>query len=276
MANEGILTVRNGLSPHPAGNAALRGAIEAVSRRVHLPVASTGALAALTDAYDGMFCLVGTAAKVPYHYVAAAESGDVESTGMGAGYWNIVNDTDTAALALLASTANGEGASLVAIEDSGELYAAAQSEAAFAEVMTKLNSAVAMYHREFDHADSDVAVDATSVDIDFGAALPTNAIVAAVLANVTEAWDDDGPTDTWEADVGVSSGDADKYTPTPLTLDTQADLGTQVSFLDASATQLALQIRASGSKKLNELVAGKLDLTVLFVTPELTEVAAPS
>jgi len=265
MANEGASSIPNARKPFPGGNEALRVVLEAVSRRIHAPVADTTALAALADAYDGMVCFVGEASKTAYHYVAAAESGSVEATGMEAGYWNIATDADVDALATL--VANG-GAALVGTSRGST--AEAELTALIGGVTTSA------YHRLFDHADSDVAVDATSVDIDFGDALPADAIVLAVLSNVTEAWDDDGPTDTWEADVGVSSGDADRYTPTPMTLDTQADLGAQVLFLDGSETQLALEIRASGSKKLNELVAGKLDLLVVFAVPGITEIEAPS
>lgn len=302
MANEGILTVSNGLAPHPQGNENLRAAIELLSRRVGAHVATTTALAAIPAAerYEKMIMLVGTTTVVAYYFDADAESGDV-APAAGTGYWKLL-ESDAAALAALAlatgaalvgftdtySKVTGTtlqavvdelttttGAAMVGIADAGSFITATDVEGALAEIVGTQNDRVGMYHREFDHADTDVAVAATSVDIDFGAALPTNAIVAAVLANVTEAFDDDGPTDTYEADVGVSSGDEDKYTPTALTLDDVADLGTQVVFLDGSATQLAVQFRASGSKLLNTLVSGKLDLTVLFVTPKLTEVAAP-
>jgi len=302
MANEGILAVSNGLSPHPAGNEALRAAIEIVSGRVTTGVATTTLLAAIPAAerQEKMLALVGTTTVVAYYFDADAESGDV-APAVGTGYWKLL-ESDAAALAALAEATGADlvgltdtyskitgttlqalvdelttttGAAMVGIADAGSLITATNIEAALAEIVGTQNDRVGIYHREFDHADTDVAVAATSADIDFGSALPTNAIVAAVLSNVTEAFDDDGPTDTYEADVGVSSGDADKYTPTPLTLDTQADLGTQVVFLAGSATQLAVQFRASDAKLLNTLQSGKLDLTVLFVTPQLTEVAAP-
>lgn len=158
----------------------------------------------------------------------------------------------------------------IPITDSGAFFDAANAEAALAETADYRMKA---YTRTFDHADTDIAVAAASAAIDFGSALPAGAIVHAVLANVTEAYDNSA--DTFTADVGISSGDADAYTPTALDLSTGvAVLTTQTVNTKASAVQLAVTITSS-SGDLDTLTAGTVVITVLYFVPDETVIAAP-
>ena len=102
MANEGILTTPAGRKPHPAGNEALRAAIQIVSGRILTGVATTAALAAIPAAerQEKMLALVGTSSVVAYYFDADAESGDV-APDAGDGYWKLL-ESDAAALAALA------------------------------------------------------------------------------------------------------------------------------------------------------------------------------
>lgn len=131
---------------------------------------------------------------------------------------------------------------------------------------------VQAYRRTFDHADTDIAVADTSVAIDFGDALPVGAIVLAVIADITQDWSDGG-AGVFGADVGVSGGDADLYTPTELNIDGGVALQTQFVGIPASGVQLAVTI--TGDVNLDTLTTGTMVLTVLYMVPQVTEIAAP-
>ena len=72
MANEGILTTPRGSKPHPAGNEALRAALQIVSGRILTGVATTAALAAIPAAerQEKMLALVGTTTVVAYYFAS--------------------------------------------------------------------------------------------------------------------------------------------------------------------------------------------------------------
>lgn len=131
---------------------------------------------------------------------------------------------------------------------------------------------VQAYTRVFDCDDTDVALAAHSAAINFGSALPTGAVVLGVIADVTEDFSDGGAS-TFSADVGVSGGDDDLFTPTALDIDNGVALYTQSVAIAASGTQLAVTI--SGSVNLSTLTTGTMTLTVLFCVPTTTTIAAP-
>jgi hypothetical protein len=128
------------------------------------------------------------------------------------------------------------------------------------------------YKRVFDHADTDINVAATSAVINLGDPLPADAIVIGVIADVTQDWADAG-AGTFSADVGVASGDDDRFTPTALDIDGGvAELG-QTVLLQAGGTQLAVTF--TGSVNLSTLVTGTMTLRVFFVQPFAYDIAAP-
>lgn len=108
----------------------------------------------------------------------------------------------------LASTAHGEGASLIGIEDAGALYTATTVEGALAEVRTVANAAMSVQK-------ASVAIDfttdlaglgtATTFDKNIGAALPANARVLGATAE-SETDFDDATHGTWAVTVGTSAG----------------------------------------------------------------------
>lgn len=119
--------------------------------------------------------------------------------------------------------------------------------------------------RTFAFDDADVAVAAVSVDIDFGDPLPAGAFVLGVYANVTEDWTDGG-AGVFFADVGVSGGDSDRFTPTALDIDGGIAELTQSVLLSADGTQLAVHIE--GDVNLSTLTGGSMDLVVVYFVPE--------
>ncbi|MCV0371708.1 hypothetical protein [Filomicrobium sp.] len=65
---------------------------------------------------------------------------DVQAYAANLDSWSLVVPSDYVTFSTLASTANGEGASLVGIEDAGGLFTATQVEAALAELRTMVNA----------------------------------------------------------------------------------------------------------------------------------------
>jgi hypothetical protein len=126
--------------------------------------------------------------------------------------------------------------------------------------------------RTFAFDDTDVAVSDPTVSIDLGDELPAGAFVLAVLADITQDFTD-GATGVFGADVGVSGGDSDKYTPTELNIDGGAAVQTQCVFLDASETQLAVTF--TSDVDLDTLTGGSVTITVLYVVPTIIDVEAP-
>ena len=125
------------------------------------------------------------------------------------------------------------------------------------------------YRRTFLFSDVEIDVAALTASIDFGAALPEGAIVTAVISDVTEDFTDGG-AGVFSADVGISAGDADLYTPTELNIDGGIALQTQAVNVPASEIQLAVTF--TGDVNLSTLTAGTVEITVLFVVPSYTEV----
>lgn len=127
------------------------------------------------------------------------------------------------------------------------------------------------YTRVFDHADTDVALEATSAEIALGDALPTGAVVYGVTCDVTEDWSD-GSTGTFDLDVGDGTDD-DLFTPTQVVLDGGAALRTQAVIIPASGVQLTVTIVSSVD--LDTATGGTCELTVYFGVPYETTIAAP-
>lgn len=130
---------------------------------------------------------------------------------------------------------------------------------------------ISAYQRVFSFDDTDVDVADTSVGIDFGDALPSGAIVLAVIAEVTTEFTN-GAEGVFTADVGESGGDDDLFTPTPINIQLVGP-HTQSVAIPASDTQLAVSI--TGDANLSTLTAGEFTLTVLYCEPALTLIEAP-
>lgn len=107
----------------------------------------------------------------------------------------------------LASTANGYGASLVSIEDSGGIITATTVEGGLAENRTAIDAAEASiaaaetnitdleaktFVRSITITSADLTASATTQAIDIGAALPVGAYVQAASYNLTDAFDAGG------------------------------------------------------------------------------------
>jgi hypothetical protein len=124
--------------------------------------------------------------------------------------------------------------------------------------------------RAVDCDDTDVAVAAHSVAIDFGDPLPAGAVVIAVTADNTENWTD-GATGVFTGDIGT--GGVNKYTPTSL------DIDGGVAFLSQNLAQEAdgvqLQILLSSNVNLSTATAGTTTITVYYIVPQMTIVEAP-
>lgn len=131
--------------------------------------------------------------------------------------------------------------------------------------------------RTFAFDDTDVAVAATSAVITFGDPLPINAVVESVHATFTD-WTD-GSSGTFEADVGVLSGDDDRFTPTALDIDGAAsgELNQTVNLPgnnSGATTQLA--VKFGSDVNLSTLTGGTMVLTVYYYVPSsITVVEAP-
>jgi hypothetical protein len=144
---------------------------------------------------------------------------------------------------------------------SGTIY---QAVAAGTGAACWVSSGVRARTHTYAFGDADVAVAATSVALNLGNPLPTGAFVLGVYANVTVSFTD-GSTGTFSADVGVASGDDDRFTPTALDIDGGVAELTQSVLLPASGTQLAVTI--SSSVNLSTATAGSFALTVIYFVP---------
>lgn len=127
------------------------------------------------------------------------------------------------------------------------------------------------YTRTFDHADTDVAVAATSAAIELGDALPAGAVVYAVTADVTEDWSDGG-AGTFDLDVGDGTDD-DLFTPTQVVLDGGVALRTQSACIPAGGVQLTVTIVSDVN--LSTATTGTVELKVHFAVPYNEAIAAP-
>lgn len=109
--------------------------------------------------------------------------------------------------ALLASTANGKGASLIGIEDAGNIITATDVEAALAEIKTLVDAGMVVGKRTVTVAHGDLTDGDTSQTINIGAVLPANArIVGVDLRELTDF--SGGGTASLTVDVGTA-GDID-------------------------------------------------------------------
>lgn len=131
---------------------------------------------------------------------------------------------------------------------------------------------VKAYRRVFDHADTDIAVAAATAAIDLGSALPAEAVVLGVSADVTEAFTN--AVDAFEADVGISGGDDDAYTASVLDIDGGIAFLQQWATVFAGPITLAVTFRSDGGD-LDTLTAGTVEITVFYFVPDVTTVAAP-
>lgn len=160
------------------------------------------------------------------------------------------------------AVAAGSGAACWGDATDGSDVASAIASASAAAVAA---ARVQTVRRTFAFDDADVDVEAVSVDIDFGDPLPAGAFVLGVYANVTEDWTDGG-SGVFFADVGVSGGDSDRFTPTALDIDGGIAELTQSVLLSADGTQLAVHIE--GDVNLSTLTGGSMDLVVVYFVPE--------
>lgn len=131
------------------------------------------------------------------------------------------------------------------------------------------NGTIQTYTRTFAFDDVEIDVAALTASVDIGDTLPAGAIVLAVIADVTVDWTDGG-AGVFSADVGISGGDADLFTPTALDIDGGIALLTQTMAMPGGGEQLAVTF--DGDVNLSTLTAGSMDLTVLFCVPAATAV----
>ena len=131
--------------------------------------------------------------------------------------------------------------------------------------------------RTFTFADTDITgVAATTVIISLGDPLPANAVVESVHTNTTVAFTD-GAAGTFTADLGVLSGDDDRFTPTALDIDSTGE-DSETPHLPgntgAGTTQLAVLI--TSNVNVGTSTAGSFVMTVYYYVPSsITVVAAP-
>jgi hypothetical protein len=126
--------------------------------------------------------------------------------------------------------------------------------------------------RVFDHADTDVALAATSAAIDLGDALPAEAIVLGVRADNTQDWTD-GVAGTFAMDVG-DGATADKFNPTAA-LDIDGGIAVLGEFTTVHSSEDQLTVTISSTVNLSTATAGTTELTVYYVVPVVITAAAP-
>jgi hypothetical protein len=179
--------------------------------------------------------------------------------------------TGTALQTLLASTSNGEGASLVGIEDSGTLITGTTVEAALAEnrALINTNTAAIFQKRTLNVTQADLteSSDGVAQALNIGAALPANAVVVASEVDITTLFSGGGATAV-TIDVGGTDADAigdghDVFTgaATGKLAFSTAGVHPVGSF---SSEQLTITFTPDGSHDLADLDAGELDVTVWF------------
>lgn len=158
-------------------------------------------------------------------YMSPAIAGEISkllssATGQGASLVSIEDAasnfaavTVEAALAEIiadyAAVTNGNGASKIGLEDSGTLYTAANVEAALAEVKPLADSAYAgrIQHRQLVVTESDLTAAAATETLNIGAVLPANATILGVTMHTYTPFTG-GTISDFTVDIG-SSGDAD-------------------------------------------------------------------
>lgn len=121
----------------------------------------------------------------------------------------------------------------------------------------------------FSYLDAAIDIAAQTAAINIGDPLPAGAFVLGVYANILTDWTDGGAS-TFAADVGIASGDDDRYTPTELNIDGGAAEQAQTVMLPAGGNQLCVTF--SGSVNLGTLTGGTMDLTVIYFVPTGTAV----
>lgn len=188
----------------------------------------------------------------------------------------------------LCSPVAGEGASLVAIEDSGALITATDVEGALAENRTAIDTAeadiatntasiVAIEGREIGirtitvlHSDLTEAVNGTAEAVNIGAALPANAVVMAHELDITTLFSG-GTVSAVTVDVGGTDPDAivnghDVFTGAATGKLTGSTLGVHSAGL-FSSEQLVITFTPDAGNPLVDLDAGELDVTVWYAIP---------
>lgn len=125
--------------------------------------------------------------------------------------------------------------------------------------------------RTFAFDDSDIAVAATSAEIDLGGPLPPDAVVVGLFADITADWDD-GAAGTFAADVGNATDD-DKFTATELDIDGGVSQDNRSIYIPAGGD--TLRVTFSGSANLSTLTSGVMELTIWFYTAETLLETAP-
>jgi hypothetical protein len=184
-----------------------------VALRLGPPEASTTTIKArhVDASLDGQ-CIVNKTDSSIWIYDADSSSGASSTVlvpDVGSGRWLKLAFSDGMAGSDLASDANGDGASLVAIEDAGTLYTATDVEGALAEVKPLADDAYAARVQKktltVGHADLTDADGSQTVNLD--TALPANARIVGVNVKLATPFSG-GTASAVSVDVG-SAGDPD-------------------------------------------------------------------
>ena len=215
---------------------------------------------------DPAFC---SATGVQFHFDAdssAGASSTVLVPDLGGGRW--IADASIAGAVLstaLASTANGEGAALVGVEDAAGLYAGNDLEEVLIELRGKRTVTVG-------HADLTEATNNTGQAINIGAVLPADARIVSVDMRALTVFTG-GSVSAVTCDVGTS-GDVDALIDGADLQTTAVDGGPATmpagirpnkTFVSGGAQLLATFYPDSGHALL-ALAAGSVVIDVFFVT----------
>ncbi len=183
-----------------------------LAERISAQCADTTAIQAIPseERVNGML-VFDIADGVPWWFdstSSAVASGTVLVPTVGSGRWKSISITNAA----LAALTNGNGASLVGIEDAATIYTATNVEAALAEVKVLANAAAGaiIVHRQVTISQAiDLAGLAGSVktfDANVGAVLPTNARLMGPPTLTSWTAFDDATHGTFALTVGTSAG----------------------------------------------------------------------
>ena len=175
----------------------------------------------------------------------------------------------------VSSTSSGKGASLIAIEDAGGLYTAADVEAALAEVRTIADALTGAVKRTVTIAYNNAALVAANSNgaaatVNIGAVLPANARILSCDARSFTAFAGASMA-TFNLQIG-SSGDVDAIVSACDLLTAAVDGGPSTftrgirpnkTFATASA-QLTATLTPDASHKCSDLTSGSITLDVFY------------
>lgn len=218
----------------------------------------------------GMVAVTMDGPKLWFFDVDSAEtpSATILACDAGDGQWIqiLVPLDDVTVMNLLASTANGDGASLIGVEDADGVIAATTVEGALEEIgaVQIRRAKLSVGHADLTDADAQQA-------IDFAAALPATAFVLGGYANVTAIFDNVGDTASVTFDLGFSGGDTDALIDAG-SLNAVARVSTpQGVFVPKFMGAITPSVIFDGSVNLDTLTKGAADFYVLYFETDSLE-----